>query len=108
MKLDARIVGGESPFRRGRAGFAAFCPGGCFLAHGFDVGQTPTQALEGQDAELAFGHVQPTAVLGRLGELKLLDQPAHLGRRKRLVQGGDGSPITTHPTAPGPRSAAPG
>ena len=90
MKFDACILGGELPLGRGGVGVSAFDPSGRFRGHGAGVGQTPVQALAGQHAEFRFGHVQPTAVLGRVRELKLVQQPARLRRRKRLVQRGAG------------------
>lgn len=41
-----------------------------FVAHSVGVGQTPIQTLADQDAEPVFGHVQSTAVLRCVDELK--------------------------------------
>ena len=85
MKFDACILGGERPLGRGGVGISAFEPSGRFRGHGVGVGQTPVQARAGQHAELRFSPIQPTPALGRVRELKLVQPPARLRRRKRLV-----------------------
>src|SRR6516164_8697166 len=50
--------------------------------------QPPVQALPVHDADLGLRHVQPTAVLGRVVELDLVQQPPGLRRRERLIQAG--------------------
>ena len=88
MQFDARVIGGESPLGGSCATVAALRPSGHFLLDGLDIGATPVQALPVHRAELDFGHVQPTAVLGRVHELKLVQQPERLRRFERLVQRG--------------------
>jgi hypothetical protein len=46
------------------------------------IGQPPIQTLPGQHGKLDLGHVQPTAVLGRVVHF----QPLDLGRLERLTQ----------------------
>ena len=78
MQFDASILGGELPLGRGPAGVAACRPGGGLPVDGVDVRQAPVQALAVHRAELDFGHVQPTAEIGRVHEFQLLQQPARV------------------------------
>ena len=57
-----------------------------FPVDGIEVSQAPVQALADQGTELTLGHVEPTAVFGRIHEFKLAQQLPGLDRGKRLVQ----------------------
>lgn len=45
-----------------------------FSVQHFQIGDAAIQALTLQDAQLDFGHVEPTAVLGHMVELEAVDQ----------------------------------
>ena len=46
------------------------------------------QTLRREHAEFGFGHVEPTAVLGRVVPFETLDEPARLGGGKGFVERG--------------------
>jgi hypothetical protein len=50
--------------------------------------QPTIQALPVHDADFRLGHVQPTAMLGRVVELDLVQQPTRHLRPKCLIQAG--------------------
>ena len=67
-------------------GVAPLLPGGDLRLEGREVGHAPVQALAAEDTQLDLGHVQPTAVLGRVVDLQLVRQPFGLLSDERLVQ----------------------
>ena len=50
------------------------------------IGNAAVEALMSEDAELGLGHVQPTAMLGRVVPLEPLDEAAGLGGGKDGVE----------------------
>ena len=64
------------------------CQAAISVAQGVDVGNAAIQTLAGEDGEFAFGHIEPTAMLGGVVKLQLARDPAGFVRREGLVQGG--------------------
>ena len=85
-ELDARVGGRKLPVDRGLLRVATGCPGGDFGGQEVAVGDAPTQALSGEDAQLNLGDIQPVAVLGRLVQLQISPQPPGFVRREGFVQ----------------------
>ena len=65
---------------------AAVLPGGDLVDQGLLVGAAPIETLSRQHAEFGFGHIQPTAVLGRVVPFETLDEPARLLRGESFVK----------------------
>jgi hypothetical protein len=59
-----------------------------FLDQRLLVGDAAVEALRGEDAELGFGEIKPTAVLGGVVPFETLDQAASLDGRERFVKRG--------------------
>src|SRR5918992_854868 len=88
MQFLPRIRRGEAPRNSGFGRVACvFIGGDCTPKRGV-VWDTLIQALPTQNAQLDFCHVQPTAVLGRIMKLQLLQQAPGLRWGKSLVQRG--------------------
>ncbi len=86
MQFNARVLGGEPLFDRGRVGIAHFLPCRNLAAERLPVRDTPGQALTAQHADSAFGDVQSAAVFRRMMNLETLAEPAGLLRRKSAVK----------------------
>src|SRR3954447_25433809 len=84
LELDARVLGREAPVDAVSGGIAVGDPGGHFLLDSRPVGQPAVQALALQDTQLDLGHVEPTAMLGRVMDFQLVGQALRLGRWERL------------------------
>src|SRR3954470_22267512 len=67
---------------------AVVLPCADFVGEDFLVGDAAMQTLRRQHGEFGFGHVEPTAVLGRVMPFEAFDEPARLGRRKGLIERG--------------------
>ena len=67
---------------------AVVLPCGDFVGEDLFVGDAAIQTLRRKHAEFGFGHVEPTAVLGRVMPFEALDEPARLGRGKGLIERG--------------------
>src|SRR5712691_12461769 len=74
LELDASAVGGELPVDLGVDLIAAGLPSADLAAQGFDLVDTAVQALGNHHVEFDLGHVEPTAVLGRVDELEPIPQ----------------------------------
>ena len=59
-----------------------------FVGEDFLVGDAAIQTLGREHTEFGFGHVEPTAVLGRVVPFETLDEPARLGGGKGFVERG--------------------
>ena len=59
-----------------------------FVGKDLFVGDTAIQTLRSEHAELGFGHVEPTAVLGSVVPFEALDEPARLGGGEGFVERG--------------------
>ena len=80
-ELDACIGGCELPSRFGVMFVPLFLPCRGLLGEGFAVGDTTVETLAGEDDDLGLGHVEPTAVLGRIVPDEAFDQlPCLFGR----------------------------
>lgn len=82
------LVGRKAPVDGCSLGVAFSLPGRHFRTYRGCVWQPAIQALPGQDGELDFCHVEPTAVLGRVVKLELANDAAGFGRLKRFVKCG--------------------
>ncbi len=69
LEFDASIVGGEAPVDAGGIGVALVAPSHDLFHQGLSVEYPAAGALAAEDAEFAFGHVEPTTVLGRVRDL---------------------------------------
>jgi hypothetical protein len=67
---------------------AVVLPCGDLVGEDFLVGDAAIQTLRREHAEFGFGHVEPTAVLGRVVPFEALDEPARRGRGKGLIERG--------------------
>jgi len=65
---------------------AMILPGSDFGGKDLLIGNAPVKTLIGQNGKFGFGHIEPTAVLGRVMPFETLDQAPGLGRRERLVE----------------------
>ena len=85
MEFRPSILRAEAPMNGGSGGISLPFQGLDFPAEGGLVGDTPPQAGSRQDAELDLGHVEPTAVLGRVVELQPFYNPPGLRGGEGLV-----------------------
>ena len=65
---------------------AVVLPCGDFVGEDLLVGDAAIQTLRRENAEFGFGHVEPTAVLGRVMPFEALDEPARLGGGEGFVE----------------------
>src|SRR6476646_12243257 len=86
LQFDACVGSGELPVCLGVVLVAVLLPGGDFLDQRLLVGDPPIEALARQDTEFRFGHIQPTAVLGRVMPFEPLDETACLGGGEGLIE----------------------
>src|SRR5439155_20058531 len=75
LQLNSRVLGGEVPLDANLFAIAAFLPGRGLRGYFALGGNAPVQTLAGQHTEFRLGHVEPTAMLGRMHQLQLLRQP---------------------------------
>jgi hypothetical protein len=68
-KLSISVLARETPRDATMVGIASLLPGGHFGREGSPVFETPAKTLALQDADLDFGHVEPTGVFGRVVKL---------------------------------------
>jgi hypothetical protein len=61
-------------------------PGGDLSLEAAAVRDAPIETLTEQDSELGLGHIQSTAVLGRVVPFETLDEAACLRGREGFVQ----------------------
>ena len=59
-----------------------------FVGEDLHVGDAAIQTLRREHAEFGFGHVEPTAVLGRVVPFETLDEPGRLGGGEGFVERG--------------------
>ena len=87
MKLGAGVVGGEAPLDGGvrRVAFLFQRPG--FTGERVGITDAPIPTFPAEHAQFQFGHVEPTAMLGRVVKLQAFENAAGFGRRKGFVQG---------------------
>ena len=85
MELGSGILGGEPPVDGGPRLVSLSHRGSDHPLERFLAGEPLVEAGAGQYAELDFGHVQPTAVLGRVVELQPFHDPPRLGGREAGV-----------------------
>src|SRR5215211_64216 len=89
-EFAADIVGREAPVDRGRARVALLFPGGDRRLHGHHRGQPAVQTLGGQDAQLDFDQIEPTAVFGSVMKLDSAREPVSLLRTEGGIERGGG------------------
>src|SRR5207249_2799249 len=82
LEVNAGVLRGELPVDVCVGGVSRNLPGPHFPTKGGWIHNPAAEALNGQDAELDLGYVQPASVLGRVVNLELLRNPARLFRRK--------------------------
>ena len=86
LQLDACISSGELPVCLGVVFVAVCLPGGDFPDQRLFEGDPPIEAMVLQDAQFRFGHIQPTAVLGRVMPFEPLDETACLGGGEGFIE----------------------
>src|SRR3989337_2760771 len=86
FELDAGIGSSESPIYLACAGIPALLPRADLLMEGRLVGDPSVQTLPTQNTQVDLGHIEPTAVLGRVVNLQLVGKALGLGWRKRFIQ----------------------
>src|SRR5271157_2583336 len=69
-------------------GVAIDFPSGYFGGKERSILKATIEALTAQDSKFGLGHVQPTAMLGRVMDFQFVENPAGLFRRERLVKRG--------------------
>lgn len=74
LELDARLLGREAPVHGDFLGVPGRFPGSGFLPEGLLIGKAPIQTLLSQRRQFNLGHVQPTAMFGRIVQFQPLDQ----------------------------------
>src|SRR5260370_10985 len=84
VQLLAGIGNAERPVDLGPRVVAPTFPGSNLGRQSFGGVEPSIQALPGQHTELHFGHVQPTAVLGRVVKLQALGDPPRFVQRLRI------------------------
>ena len=87
LQFCSSVVGFELPIDLGLLAVSFFLPGSGFVRKRLFVGNSPAKTLSRQNVQFDFGHVEPTAVLGRVNNLQTLDQPTSFLGRKGFVQG---------------------
>jgi len=86
LELDACSDGRELPIHGGGALVARTDPGRHLIFQGLLCPDAPDQTLATEHTQLALGHVQPTAPLGRVVDLQLAQEAPSLSRGKGFVQ----------------------
>src|SRR5947209_16135663 len=90
LELDAGVSGGKAPVDADGLPIAFGLPSGD-LSFQFRARSDATiQTLPREYREFDLGHVQPTAMLGRVMDFQLVDQASRLGWLKDLIQSGWG------------------
>jgi hypothetical protein len=75
LQLNAGVVGFKLPIGLGVVLVAVVLPCVDFVGEDLLVGDAAIQTLRRERAEFGLGHVEPTAVLGRVVPLEALDEP---------------------------------
>src|SRR5262249_5798118 len=86
LQLDAGVGGRKVPVSSDVMRVAIAQPGGDLALEAAAVGDAPIETLAEQDRELGLGHIEPTAVLGRVVPLEAFDEAARLRGRECLVE----------------------
>src|SRR5512134_4100009 len=86
VQFGSGMVEGEAPLRGGAFGIALGLPSRDLAGERLLVGDAPVQALAVEHRELQFGHIEPTAVLGRGVKLKPLEQAPCFLWRDSLIE----------------------
>ena len=85
QELDAGVLGRKLPVHGLAQGVAVLHPGRTLGSQYGLTFNAPVQALRGQDHELNFGDVEPTAVLGRVVPRQPGGVAPRLGRGQGLA-----------------------
>src|SRR3972149_3078498 len=98
MQFRACFLNGEMPSDRRLGRIAFSLQSGDFLHQRGFISDPARQALALKYTELQFGHVQPTAMLGRVMKLQAFENASRLFGREGLIQRGwpMGVEITQH------------
>ena len=86
LQLHACVGGGELPIGFDVFLVATVLPGGDCLSQGLLIGDTTIETLARQHAEFGLGHVEPTAVFGRIVPFEPLDEFAGLRSGEGFVE----------------------
>ena len=78
MKFLAGIADGEAPVDRLEFGISFAHVGVDSFAQGIFIGNTSCKTGSGEDGEFHLGHIEPTAVLGRVVKFQPLGDGASL------------------------------
>src|SRR5271154_1940747 len=85
LELNAGVIGCELPIGYGATFVAIFLPCGNFLGQSFLIGDAAVETLTDQNADLGLGHVEPTAMLGRVVPFKTSNQTSRFAGREGLI-----------------------
>ena len=88
VELNAGVSGGKAPVDPGFGAMAARRPRCNFTAQSSPIGHSTGQALLGQRRDLAFRHVEPTAMFGGVGKCPLAGEPSRFGGRQSFIERG--------------------
>jgi hypothetical protein len=100
FEFDAGILGRKLPVHAFLGCVAPLFPLRRFLDEGFQIGEPPSQALQGQSTERDLGNIEPTAMFGSLGDRQPRGEPASLFWREGLLERAHpmGIEVITHQT----------
>ena len=86
LEFDACVIGSELPIGFGVIAVSVGLPSGGFVYEGLLVGNAASEALRREDAEFGLGHIEPTAVLGRIVPFEAFDEPSGFDGWKGFVE----------------------
>ena len=75
FKFCTCVSGEKVPVYLGLSVVPVVLPGTDVASHGYQIGNSAIQALPVQGAKLDLGHVEPTAMLGRVMDFEAFRQP---------------------------------
>src|SRR5947208_1312426 len=87
LEFDAGVGGAEAPVDRRLGTIACGLPSGDLMPQQIRTAEASIQTLLPQHGQFDLGHVEPTAVFGRVMKLQFPRDPPRLGGRERLVEG---------------------
>src|SRR5690348_10388040 len=87
MELVTSVIGGKAPRDGTALGIALGLERGDTLAQDLHALHATRQTATCKNADLDFGHIEPTAMLGRVMELHALQKAPRLGRWEGFIQG---------------------
>src|SRR5438270_11244243 len=87
MELVTSITGSKAPGDGAALSIALGLQGNDALAQVLHALHATRQTATSKDTDLDLGHIQPTAMLGRIMKLHPLQNPSRFWRREGFIQG---------------------